>query len=1500
MLSRKIIKKFVQLTALLLMLIIAIPATGFLLLKNENVQNYCLNRIIMSLSEKTGATMAIGNINLTFFYRMRLNDVYIADNAGDTLIFVKTLTTGIRSLNISKKEVTLGSINLDKAVVALSVDSSYMLNLKNFLSKLNGKGGSGKDTWTINLNNIRLRNSRFTFKHFYGKQVDFGVNYTNMVLSDINADLKRFSPKKDSLSFQIKALHFREQSGFVLENLKGDFSQSQTFMSFRNIAILTPNSNIKGDEITFRFEDWSKFKSDTFVNEVKLKINLGNSSVNLKDIGYFVPVFYNTNQQMYLSAQVSGPISNLKAKEAKVSFGMRSRLSGDIRIEGLPNIRETFILADFKEMTFTADDINAFNVPGSKNIKLPQIFEKLGLISFKGNFTGFINDFVTYGKFQTDLGIINTDLLLRPDTSDYIDFEGKLDAQSFDLNPLFKTSTNLGKISLSASINGSTLAGKTFDAALNVLVKKLEFRNYGYTNILLAGNIENKTFDGSVNIHDPNIEFEFLGKVNMTDSIPAFDFTANITDANFYTLNFSKSDPDLLVSCYLIANAKGNSVNTLNGEVKLLNSLFVKKNKQLQVYDMAVIAENTAGNNLLRLQSDFVDAELSGNYKLSTMKESLKYFICTYLPSLGDSINQEIVKPEDSYNLKANIKNARPLFDFFMPDFGIAENSLINLNYQPYNHVALITLQSNWLKVKTLSWNNLNLIIRGDQDYLNFEAGGSNLTLGDRIKLDNFTVISKSGEDSTNILLRWNNWKDLAYRGSIEAVASLSRGKNNNSPYVDISLLPTTITTNDTVWRIQPGRIILDTTSFSFNNLAVNHNDEYFRINGSLSENPKDALDFIFYRFNLANLNGITSPSGYELQGILNGNASISNTFSNTLFTSLLKIDSLVINNEMLGNAEINSKWDDSRKAINIDGHVIRDNLKAVNITGEYIPAEQGKLDFNIELDKLRLNILNPYVKNIFGDLRGLATGSATLSGTAAKPLLNGEFNLQKTTFTINYLQTRYNFTDKVQIENNNIYFKNIRIYDYPKGNSAYLTGAIRNRYLKDFNIDLTIKSDEFLCMNTKESDNNLFYGTAYANDLTMKIYGPPRKIVMDIKAATAPNTVISFPLTNEGKLDEYQFITIHDRNVEKENEPEKTDYKVDLSGMQINFDLTVTPDAEVQIVFDPKLGDKIKGRGTGNLDMKINTAGNFLMFGEYFIDKGNYLFTLQNFINRDLTIESGGSIKWNGDPFDATVNIVAYYRTKASLNDLYGTEDEVNTKIWVDDRITMTNKLMKPDVKYDIYLPDADESTRMRLNSAIASSDELNKQFISLLTLNRFVPSTSRTGQAAANASSNPYSSAAGVNASEFLSNQLSHWLSQISKDVDVNINYRSDRELKSDEVQLALSTQLFNNRLTVNGSVDVTTTNAAVSASDNIVGEFDIDYKLTSNGKLRIKTFNHINNDMLYESSTYTQGLGFLYKEEFNNLGELWRRYMKALGKKEEEPESVASDEKDTTVNK
>jgi len=798
MVSRKIIKKLVKTTAILLLLFFALPATAFLLLQSSSIQTYLAGRIMETVSGNLGTRFSISRIDISFLYRIRLNDVYLEDLSGDTLLYVESLTAGLRKINPIRQEISIGSVNFDEALVSFKIDSSGNLNLRYFIDKLQGNG-QGKGGWDVKFSNLKMRDGRFCLKSYYHKPVEYGMNYTDLDISDIDADIKRFSPTRDSLSFYIKSLTLKEKCGLSVRQFSGDFSESKTFLSFRKVKILTEDSELKGNEISLRFRDWEQFKPDSFHRFVRMRIDLQNSRINLHDVGYFAPVFRNANQLLAISGQVSGPVNNLKGKGLEIGYGSNSTFAGELNFEGLPHIRETFILADISELTTSALDINNFQRGFAQNINLPEQIEKLGSITYKGNFTGFINDFVAYGKFSTALGIVNTDLLFRPDTSNYLDFEGRLNAQDFDLGYLLDASKNVGRISVSASVNGAMQAGKSIHASLKGLIERFEFRQYEYTNIRLAGNLENKTYNGSINIHDPNIELEFLGKVNLSDSVAVFDFTANITDANLYALNIEKSDPDFRASCYLIANARGNSINSLNGEVKILNSLFSKKEKQLQVYDFIINAENISGSNSIHLRSDFLDADMTGNYELTRIGETARLFLLSYLPSLGDSSMVNTEMPKHNLRFEATVKNVKPLLDFFLPEYGIAENTKLTLGYQPENKQFQLFLISSQIRAKGILWNDLNILFDGNPDSLKIDAGSNNLAWGNRIKLENFTLMTNVGKDAANMKMRWNNWQDLQYKGNIDASAIISRNPGSHYPHIEISLNPATIVTNDTV-----------------------------------------------------------------------------------------------------------------------------------------------------------------------------------------------------------------------------------------------------------------------------------------------------------------------------------------------------------------------------------------------------------------------------------------------------------------------------------------------------------------------------------------------------------------------------------------------------------------------------------------------------------------------------------------------------------------------------
>jgi hypothetical protein len=166
-----------------------------------------------------------------------------------------------------------------------------------------------------------------------------------------------------------------------------------------------------------------------------------------------------------------------------------------------------------------------------------------------------------------------------------------------------------------------------------------------------------------------------------------------------------------------------------------------------------------------------------------------------------------------------------------------------------------------------------------------------------------------------------------------------------------------------------------------------------------------------------------------------------------------------------------------------------------------------------------------------------------------------------------------------------------------------------------------------------------------------------------------------------------------------------------------------------------------------------------------------------------------------------------------------------------------------------------------------------LTKQILCLLVLNSFfAESNDPSGGEYVSSGSVNY---AGNASSELLSNQLSNWLSQINNDFDIGVNYRpGTKKVESREVELALSTQLLNDRLSLNGSLDMKS-NVVAENTSKLLGDFDADYKLNKRGNIRLRAYNHSNSDKLMYNSEYTQGVGVLFMEEFNTISELFNRY-------------------------
>jgi hypothetical protein len=881
-----------------------------------------------------------------------------------------------------------------------------------------------------------------------------------------------------------------------------------------------------------------------------------------------------------------------------------------------------------------------------------------------------------------------------------------------------------------------------------------------------------------------------------------------------------------------------------------------------------------------------MDADLRGYYNFAGLGTAFKSALSALMPSRipAPVTHNGLIKNNFTFNV--NFKNTDKINTFFRTGILLSEKSRLYGTIYP-DSIMKIKGEAKTLKIRKSVFRDFTLDADLIKPELNADIRSSSLNLLGQSELKGFAIYLGMKPDNFVFTINWDNKDKNLNRGNFTARGNFIKSSVPGANAVlNIDIDSTDIYTNNNLWKISHSLISADTNSVRIDRLYISNKEHYYLVNGTVSENPADTLQLEFKGIDLAPLNYLTTKKNVpdqiplSFKGQLNGNILLTNIYKNPLIESNLKVSNFSMLQSDYGDLSIMSEWNTEKKVADIHAGNNLDGKKMIDIAGYYDPA-QKYLNLNGIADKLPVDALNTLLKIFASGITGTVSGKVNLSGGPGKFVLKGALMAENASVKIDYLQTRYKLNDSIRFSKDAINFRNIKLTD-ERGNTATMNGTVFHKNFKQYGADLMINTSECLVLNTRPKDNELFYGTAYASGVTT-IKSGPSTLSFDISAKSGKNTKFYIPLNTSETVSDYSFITFvnHDTAAPSADASVKSPVVTSVLGMDLNFDLEITPDAEVQLIFDPKVGDVMKGHGSGNLNINLDKKGNFKISGDYIIDDGDYLFTLQNIINKNFSVESGGKISFNGDIDNAEIDIKAVYKLKTSLFPILQ-DEKFNERIPVECQINLTGRLFNPLVDLNIYLPMADEGTRSYLKNAITTQEELNRQFLYLLVMNSFYSEQSTGATLATSAGTG--TSAMAVTTSEMISNQLSNWISQLSNDFDLGFTYLPGRDINPQEVQVALSTQLLNDRIVINGNFDVRSPGGTTQNVDQITGDFDVEYKLTD--KIRFKVFNRFNNPYTGKQAPYTQGFGIFYKQDFDKFADLFRKKVKQDMKKEEEP--------------
>lgn len=1483
---RKLIKIILSIFSAVVLTVIVVPVMLSILLSSYTIQNYVVSKAAKAASEYLGTTVSIDKVRIKLFNRVAVDGLFIADMKGDTLLYAGNLDVGLRGYNPFTGLIRLNDVRLTDGCFFLEQDSTLTLNMRYITQKLQSKNPkkSPKD-FLLRANNLYIENMHFKYRKYVVPDKPFGVNFSDLDVMRINMDIHGIGVVNDSINAVMKQMSFIEKSGFNCRRLSSDrVVVAPSGMKLNNLTIIDPMSEIHMKQLWFEYPRWRAYRE--FTNEVVIHSRIEKSRVSFRTIGYFAPSLRNWQSVVTATGTVDGPVSDMRGELHDAAI-RDTKIDVRFRIDGLPDITQTKFTFDIADLNTNAADASfIFNdITGKSLGNATRYLDKMERIRLNGHFEGLLTDFTADGALQTTPGNVRFDVRMNPAKSGMAHIAGRVSAENFGIGHML-SSGKLGSTTLTAQVNGF-LRRDSISLQTDAVVKHIAFNGYDYRDIRLNGEIRNKYYKGFVGSADPNINFALNGIFDFNGSVPRYDFNLDLNKADLHKLHINNRDTVSVLSGYLAANAVGTTLDDINGSGSIRNLTYLFDSDTLKSDEIRFLGNNNSNNKLIAVYSDFADVELRSRLNVVDIIPYMRSTLQHYLPLLegGDSVkNRQLEAKLDSvqrtsadnyYLIKAKVKESGKFATAILPGLYVAEGTDFSFLLNPATDNFSLMLTSDLIEYKNFYLAEMNLTNRNQSDSIAVYLRAAEMGIGN-FYMPGFNLIGGAKNNMVNLGVGFANSQNMT-SAMINTTTRLTVNPETQAREWNLQFFPSQINVGEQRWRISSEGIIFGDSTINVRQFRILSSGQELAVNGLISKEKTDTVHVTMKNFDLSPLTGLVDRYGYRVTGRTNGHADLIAARGDRLFYSRIGFEGIHINDKPIQNSLFRSEWDNENERIRMS--LVLASQDTV-VTGGYQP-QGGKYYLNIDIPNVDLGYLQPVLGGVMNDIDGRANTHLVLTGTGGKPLLNGTIQVPYFAGIVDFTKVRYVMNSgMIDVVNNNLILRKTKIYDDYTG-SADFEMALRTNYLSNLSYDIRVTPNKLLALNTTEKDNELFYGTAYATG-SVGIRGDRRGVKMDIIGTTANNSTFFMPLTDKASIAEADFIVFEDPN-KKADSVRMQRYKLiqrmrqkrspttGKSDIDINMLLNVLPNTEVQLVIDPKIGDIIKANGTGSLNLHIRPRENiFTMYGDYEINEGNYLFTLMNVLNKRFTIERGSTIQWTGDPINALLNITATYRVRASLAPLLGGADaNYRQNVPVDCNIILTDRLSQPTINFDVKVPNANAEIRSLVQNALNTQELKSQQFVWLLASNSFYVDNNMSS------SFNIGTTTTAVTGIEFLSNQLSNWIS--SDKFSFNFGYRPKSEITSDEVEASFAGELIPNKLLIEAEANYNLGNnrGMNTRTDNqLTGDFALTYIFDRIGNLRAKAFTRTIDRFDENQGLQESGVGLYYKKDFDTFRELFMR--------------------------
>ena len=1430
------------------------------------VQEYFGQRLSAALAGKLGTSVSIGSVDIGIPNNLRLYNVVIRDQQGNDMLTARRLLARVDLLPLTEGKISIATAQiLGLSAVLYQHDSISKPNFQFALDSLASKDTASTSPLDLRINSLIIRNGYVSYDRHDLPETPEVLNPKHLKISDISAHVILKKLSEDSLNVNIKRLTFKEKSGLKIDRLGMKLTAGPRHSRLENFILRMPGTDFQlGDfDATYLVRNKRIVPSSLHYNGSILP-----SSITLSDLACLLPSLKTFNSTLSISSTIEG-----KGGKLTVPDFLISSTTGDIdlNMDGwIQDIseHEPEWQADINKLNLSAKTLNFIseNLKGER-MELPAILSRMGNLDLIGIVKG-----TGIGKLdirsQLNAGIGKVDINFQMDKQRA--FKGFVNTRGLNLRQLLDDKL-FGQLATNINLEGRIPADGSPVINAKGIIHQFDYNGYQYHNIDVNGSYSTENIIGQLSIDDPNVGLVVKGSVDREPRTNTVNIDATIDHLSPQAIHLTDQWGEARFNSHVVANFQAKTLNDAVGTISVTDFTMTSPDDQYRLDSLLVESGYEDEIHFVRLNSDFGEVDITGDFDYETLTHSFTNFLASTLPTLP-GLPKVNPNSRNSFVINARINKSDWIQKLLQVPVDLKEPLTLEGMIDDPTHNLALECELPSFYYNESGYQNGHISISSPKDTLRYDLRIARL-YEDQTTVD-LHAYGKAANNNLHASINWDNHLTTeTMRGQLNAIANFDTSFNGNQT-AHISILPSVINVHNSDWAVEPAHITYSKNHLDIKNFTVRHDQQHLIINGIASESVTDTLYADLIDIDVDYILQLVAFDAVDFNGYASGTGTVRGIFGNPQADARLRVSQFEFQHGRMGTLYAEVDWNEAEKQIDIRA-TADDGPEAKTYINGYVSPERNYIDLGIRADGTYLDFAHSFTESFISKIDGHGSGAVRLIGPLDAINLTGELVLNGTAHVKTLGCTYEMRNDTLRMVPNEMEFVRCSIYDI-HGNEGILTGGIHHKELTNLTYDIYVDTRKLMVYDFPDFGDDMFYGTVYA-DGNAAIHGRDSEVVIEADVTPLKNSVFVYNASTPDVITDQEFIqwgsSTDDTGGGTHYKP-LSDFRSDLT---MRIKINTTPDATIRLLMDARTGDYITLRGNGDIQATYYNKGGFSMFGTYEVNNGTYNITIQDIIRKDFTFTEGGTIIFSGDPYDAQLDMQAQHVVNGvSLSDLNIGNTFTNT-VRVNCLMNITGQPRAPIVDFDLDILNVNSDEKQMLRTMINGQEEMRQQVIYLLAVGRFYP------QGANNATANEDQRSSTSLAmqsllSGTLSGQINSMLSQVIKSNNWNFGANistGDEGWNNAEYEGIINGRLLNNRLLINGQFGYR--DNATTASPSFIGDFDIRYLLFPNGNLALKVYNQTNDRYFTRSSLNTQGIGIIMKKDFSSWHDLFHSQRK-----------------------